>query len=405
MMLSMYAPTTGLVRKGNLLATVDPNMPQTPIAPQISAPANTTIGNAPQIQQPVQAMPANVPQTGLIGSEQALTTGYNQARSGLMSGYDAAQESLAEYRRELNNREGLQVDDKLNADVTGAIQQGVAAFDPYMQSGSSATKLYDDLTGVNGPDAQAAAQQAYRESPALQYQMDQMQRATERSAAARGGLMGGNVLKELQRNAQGLASQDYFRNLGAIGESANRGLSAAGQVGNLRSNQAGMAANLQGMGLQAKAQFESQREQMRANIAEGLSRLAESRALNVAGLDTGYSTSVATGRQNAGYEIARTAQDASTNMAKYLNDQGIGVNDMMTKDLSSVTDFLYQSGLQDKVDMQNLATLIANINSGQATNISNAYNDIGLAQAGGALGVGNAIAQGTEQYLKYGKKV
>ena len=75
---------------------------------------------------------------------------------------------------------------------------------------------------------------------------------------------------------------------------------------------------------------------------------------------------------------------------------------MMNKDISSITDFLYQSGIQDKVDMQNLAALINNINSGQATNLIQGNQAIGAAQAAGQLGIGNAVQGAIGQGLMLG---
>ncbi len=359
--------------------------------------ANTTV--APVGGLPVQAQA--VPQTGLIGSEAALNAGYTDAAGMVGQGYSDASDRLTEYRKAMNNRT-LSLNTSLGQGSVDAINQGVAGFDPYMKGGANAQKLYDDLTGVNGPEAQAAAQTTYQNSPALAYQMDQMQKATERSSAARGGLLSGRAGLELQRNAQGLASQDYFKNLAAVGDSANRGLTAAGQVGSLRSDQAQMGAQLQGIGLQAQAQYEMQKEKTRADISGQLSKLAESRGLNLGGLRTGLSTELAAGKTAAGQAIAKNATDAASGISKYLNDQDIGVSDMMYKDISSITDFLYQSGIQDKVDMQNLAALIGNINSGQATNAMQGNQAIGAAQAAGQLGVGNAVNNAITQGIASG---
>ena len=359
--------------------------------------ANTTV--APVGGLPVQAQA--VPQTGLIGSEAALIAGYTDAAGMVGQGYSDASDRLTEYRKAMNNRT-LSLNTSLGQGSVDAINQGVAGFDPYMKGGANAQKLYDDLTGVNGPEAQAAAQTTYQNSPALQYQMDQMQKATERSSAARGGLLSGRAGLELQRNAQGLASQDYFKNLAAVGDSANRGLTAAGQVGSLRSDQAQMGAQLQGIGLQAQAQYEMQKEQTRSDIAGQLSKLAESRGLTLGGMRSGLASELAAGKTVAGQAMAKTATEAASSISKLLNDQGVGVSDMMNKDISSITDFLYQSGIQDKVDMQNLAALIGNINSGQATNAMQGNQAIGAAQAAGQLGVGNAVNNAITQGIASG---
>lgn len=361
--------------------------------------ANTTV--APVASQPAPSLGVAVPQTGLIGSEQALTQSKDQALGTLNDFYWMARNESDAYRKALNNRD-LSIDSTPSASVTAPINEAVANFDPYMKSGASADKLYADMTGVNGPEAQAAAQAAYKSSPALQYQIDEMQKVTERSAAARGGLLGGRVALELQKNAQGLASQDYFKNLSAINEGANRGVTAAGQVGNLKATQAGIAGNLQSQAMQAKAQYEMQKEQIRNDVATRLTGLAENIGLNIAGIQTGYGEAVAGGRTQAARDIAANATAAANQLSTVLQNQGIQISDMMGKDIASLTDMIYQSGMQDKTDMANLAAILANINGGQASNIMQGQQTIGAAQAGGTIGVANAVNQGIGTYLAYG---
>jgi len=120
------------------------------------------------------------------------------------------------------------------------------------------------------------------------------------------------------------------------------------------------------------------------------------------GMRSGLASELAAGKTVAGQAMAKTATDAASGISKYLNDQGIGVSDMMNKDISSITDMIYQSGMQDKVDMQNLAALINNINSGQATNLIQGNQSIGAAQAAGQLGVGNAAQNAIGQGLATG---
>lgn len=49
----------------------------------------------------------------------------------------------------------------------------------------------------------------FQHSPSFQYDMDQMMKTIQRSAAARGTLLTPDTLKSLQSNAMGLASRDY----------------------------------------------------------------------------------------------------------------------------------------------------------------------------------------------------
>ncbi len=91
--------------------------------------------------------------------------------------------------------------------------------------------------GTAGPDYSA-----FFKSPGYEFRFDEGLRASDRSAAARGMLMSGGHMPELQRYGQGLASTEcgnYANRLSAlagIGQSAafgggQLGVQAAGQVG------------------------------------------------------------------------------------------------------------------------------------------------------------------------------
>ncbi len=49
----------------------------------------------------------------------------------------------------------------------------------------------------------------FYDNPSYKYALEQAQRGIQANAAAKGSLMSGNTLKELQKNASGLASQNY----------------------------------------------------------------------------------------------------------------------------------------------------------------------------------------------------
>lgn len=60
-----------------------------------------------------------------------------------------------------------------------------------------------------GPAFKAPTTVDEQNDPGYQFRLQQSQQAIERSAAARGGVMGGGVLKDLANYQQGLASQEY----------------------------------------------------------------------------------------------------------------------------------------------------------------------------------------------------
>lgn len=85
------------------------------------------------------------------------------------------------------------------------------------------------------------------ESPDYQFNLNEGQKAIDRSAAARGGLLSGGAVREGTRYASGLASREYSNfvdrlmqqaGLGAtgIGASASAGANTAGLVGNAAMN-------------------------------------------------------------------------------------------------------------------------------------------------------------------------
>ena len=290
---------------------------------QQSAPMTTT--SVPMVGPNI--LPAGIPPTGLMGAEQAISTGASQA-GGLLG---------------------------------GAINQ-IAAPNAYTTGGAGAAKLQADLSGANGPAAAAAAEAQLSHSPAAQYQMEQMQRATERSAAARGGLLGGNVAQELQRNAAGIASQDFQNQFANLGTVADRG------------------ANMQ-----------SQEDQIKASLTRDLA-------------DTAYSAGIQRGglRMDAVKAIAQNASQAALGVSDLLKEQGVVLSDMAAKDISTITDIIYQSGLQDSAGSQQLAAILANIAGGQASTAFQGQSDIGAANAAGTIGVGNAIQGGLTQAIGAG---
>lgn len=414
----MIGSSQGVPSNNSMVKPVYQSTTQLPAAPQLPA------------QQ--------VPQTGLIGSEQALLggqagnelalgQGLNQANNTLLGTAGTAVGMLGAGNQQAMDLLKAQANPEYQAatnNFTADTTQAEGNFSGYLGGGQNASKLQADLSGANGAPAQQAAYAAYQSSPAMQYQMDQMQRATERSAAARGGALGGNVLLELQRNAAGIASQDYQNQFNNLGQVAGQGLSAAGQVAGLKT--AGMQLNAQA----AIANQNAQNAQIMANqqqkfaVANKLADLASMYGVNtgnillgagqeVAGNQLGTSqiigqsryatgTNLASGRTAAGNAIAQNASNAATNIGNLLSQQGLNISNEMANDISTTTKLIYEYGVQDKISNENLAAMIANITSGQATNTQNAYANIGAANAAGTMGVANAVQGGIQQAIQLG---
>lgn len=240
--------------------------------------------------------PPAPPPTGLIGAEQALNTGLSGATSAVQGGIDAATDTLS----------------------------------PYTAAGDAAIKLQADLSGANGPEAQAAAFAQYNESPEVAYQRQQAEQSVLRNASATGGLQSSGVLQELQKQAVGLAQQDYGNYFSRLGDVSGTGLSGASTLANIQS----------GGGTQ------------------------------IGDYNYGTGLATATGRTDAGNAIAGNVSDTTSALAELVAAQGGDLTALIDKGGSDLAALLAGFGTADAQTLQSLATLLANIASGSASNIA-----------------------------------
>jgi len=163
------------------------------------------------------------------------------------------------------NKSGQAVDaqsaatNEANATLKAIYDQQRADQQPYMQAG------YKALEGMQDPAFQKNFTLAdFNKDPGYQFRMDEGQKALERSAAAKGGLMNGGTLKALTQYGQNFASNEYqnaydrFNNdanlrFGRLGTIAGMGQGATNAVGQFASNYGNnVSNNITNMG-QAKA--------------------------------------------------------------------------------------------------------------------------------------------------------
>ena len=249
-------------------------------------------------QMPNQAMGQAVPQTGLIGSEQAMTTGLQGAMRALGRGADGGGYGGG-------GGGGVRYKAASQMAVDANPTQG------YQQGGEQAQQMNAALTGALGADAQAQAYAQFQESPGQAYLREQAERGLTRNAAAIGGLGGGAVRSALQEQAIGMAAQDFENQFNRRGTVADRGMNAAnteaeilmGQDRNQTSlDQAAMSAN--------------------ASMANASLNAGTQRALAAAGYQFDSGNNFAAGRTNAGNNIANNIAQSSSNLAQYIADQG-----------------------------------------------------------------------------------
>jgi hypothetical protein len=202
---------------------------------------------------------------GLLGSRAAKKAGQMQsdAALGQVQGF---RDTLAQYNPQIGaaaERGGQMAMDaagQVRTDALGANE----LLSPYTQLGGETAQSLREFMAPGGAGQRtftAADMEAY--DPGYQFRLDKAQQAAEKSAAARGGLLGGGFAKALAREQQGLASSEFAnaesrfrqqqtdrynrlfgvtelgsrsageqgRNLMTAGEAGLRGATAAGDLG------------------------------------------------------------------------------------------------------------------------------------------------------------------------------
>jgi hypothetical protein len=359
-----------------------------------------TLGATPILNNPAPVGPQPItgaPPTGLIGSEQAIMGGFNGAIDELNGGTRWATDILGQSYGQAQGSANPAV--TLGAGSTDPLNQAAGNFTGYMDAGTAASKLQSDLLGVNGAEAQIAAQQ---NDPATDYLMAQAIKGRERSAAARGGLFSGNTGLELNRDLAGILSQGQQQRINNLGNVASQGLSAASQVGGLKSTEAQLAGNIQSQGIGNDAALLQQKNSIQANIMDRIAEIQNASGQNKALLYSQTGQQLGSGRTNAGLAIAQNASNTASSISQLLKEQGVGISDSMAADITTVSNLLHEAGLQDSIDAKNLAQILANISTGSASNIQQGYENVGNAQAAGILGTNKAIQNGLDQAISLG---
>ena len=156
-----------------------------------------------------------------------------------------------------------------------------ALLQPYVGAGTTALGQQQALIGASGPQAQAAAIQAIQQGPEFGTLVRQGEEAILQSAAATGGVRGGNVQEALAKFRpeilSGLINQQYGRlggissmGLGAAGGQASAGMQYAGNVGNIYGAQATNIGNQFGQIGAAQAGGALAQGQATANMFGGI---------------------------------------------------------------------------------------------------------------------------------------
>jgi curli biogenesis system outer membrane secretion channel CsgG len=107
-----------------------------------------------------------------------------------------------------------------------------ALLKPYVTAGTGALTGQQDLAGLNGNGAQAAAIQALQSSPQFTSMLKQGENSILQNASATGGLRGGNTQGALAQFSPALLSATINDQYARLGGLASMGLGAATQTGN-----------------------------------------------------------------------------------------------------------------------------------------------------------------------------
>lgn len=304
---------------------------------------------------PVPATPSAIP-IGLSGSEAALQGGLEGALSGLQTASDRSGTAI---------REGI-------GTIGRITDRAASGFDPFVDSGSQSVELQAVLSGALGPEAQQQAFENFRDSPGQDFLRERGERAITRNSAAIGGLGGGRVRQELQRQGIGLAAQDFGNSFSRLQGVSAQGLDALGRRAGLRSNQANLVAGLSG-----------QRAGIDANLG--------SQAANF-GFNTG--TNLSSGRTRVAENLASQISGTTSALANLTNQQGSGTSDIINRGSSNLSGIL-ENATRGQADGQTqLAQLLSGITTGEGLQLNTVQREPGIANGVSNLLGGISTAAG-----------
>ncbi len=184
---------------------------------------------------PVVAIAGSAIVGGVAQSRAAKTAAGAQERS--------AQAGIEEQRRQFD------VMREILSPYVQAGQGALGGMQPYVEGGQQAFEQQQALAGMRGPEAQQAAINQIEQSPFLQSQIEQGERAMLQRASATGGLRGGNLQAALAQFRPQMLQQAIEQQYGRLGGFSSAGLGVLGQLSQLgQASAAGTGAAATGLG-------------------------------------------------------------------------------------------------------------------------------------------------------------
>lgn len=126
--------------------------------------------------------------------------------------------------------------------------KAAANLDPFIKTGQGANGLLGSFYGLDGtnPALGQNALERFRQSPDYQFALKGGSDALDNSAAARGGVLGGNQIRAQTEFGQGLATQNLGNYLTRLSGMSGQGIQAGGYLGSIGTgvgNSVGASAN------------------------------------------------------------------------------------------------------------------------------------------------------------------
>jgi hypothetical protein len=117
--------------------------------------------------------------------------------------------------------------------VQGQFDRAQAQFDPYTQAGQGALQAQQNLLGLGGAGAQAAAVNQIANNPMFNSLVAQGEDALLQNAAATGGIRGGNTGAALAQFRPQMLNQQIQQQMAHLGGLAGMGMDAASRSANV----------------------------------------------------------------------------------------------------------------------------------------------------------------------------
>ncbi len=123
----------------------------------------------------------------------------------------------------------------------GNYDKAAGNLNPFIQTGQGANNLLGSFYGINGSDPALGrnALEAFQKSPDYQFALKGGSDALDNSAAAKGGMIGGNQMRAQTEYGQGLATQNLQNYLKQLNSMSGQGIQAGGYLGSIGSSVGG----------------------------------------------------------------------------------------------------------------------------------------------------------------------